>query len=271
MILRPLPLVAAVSCLLAGCGLHRIPSTPQAASVATRPAATPAPAPRPTPAPLAAAQPRAILGGIDTSPLQQARSRYEEARRTLSDWPEAGELRALLDDAQTAAAAQDVANMRRLSAEVMRRAGDALDAQDLLRAELELQKVQTYTGLGDAQLERLRSAEVALAARQGSRAWTLLRELNLELAQATQRYVVAAGDSLWIISGRPEVYGNSYLWPLIWDANLDTLKDPNRLRSGQRLRIRTNPTVDEVVQAVERARSFRSPKVRIGEIREAGS
>ncbi|MFA5938489.1 MAG: LysM peptidoglycan-binding domain-containing protein [Sinimarinibacterium sp.] len=269
MISHPMTIAVVGACLLAGCGLHRIPAT-------TRPPATPAarPAVRPTPPPTpvaAAPQPRAILGSIDISPLQQARSRYDEARRTLADWPEAGELRALLDDAESAAAAQDAANMRRLSAEVTRRSGDALDAQDLLRAELELQKVQTYTGLSDAQLERLRSAEVALAARQGSRAWTLLRALNQELAEATQRYVVAAGDSLWIISGRPEVYGNSYLWPLIWDANLDTLKDPNQLRSGQRLRIRSNPTVGEVVEAVERARSFRSPTIRIGEIREAGS
>lgn len=267
MILRPLVLVAAFSCTLAACGLHRIPvaAQPHSAPV-THPAAQPTPRPVPVAAP---AQPRTILGAFDTSALQQARSRYDEARRTLGgDWPEAGEVRALLDDAESAAEDRDTANMRRLSAEVTRRANDALDARDLLRAELELQKVQTYTGLSDTQLEKLRAAEVALAARQGSRAWTLLRELNQELAKATQRYVVAAGDSLWIISGRPEVYGNSYLWPLIWDANLDTLRDPNQLRTGQRLRIRTNPTVDEVVQAVERARSFRTPQVRIGEIQE---
>lgn len=151
-------------------------------------------------------------------------------------------------------------------------AGDAAAAyaQTLLRAQLELQKVQTYTGLSDAQLDRLRTAEVALATGQGDRALAMLRALNDELAKATQRYVVAAGDSLWIISGRPEVYGNPYLWPLIWDANLDSLADPDRLRAGQRLRIRTNPTIDEVVQAVARARHYRSPTIRIGEVREAG-
>ncbi|MEQ1440466.1 LysM peptidoglycan-binding domain-containing protein [Fontimonas sp. SYSU GA230001] len=143
------------------------------------------------------------------------------------------------------------------------------DTDAALRAELELQKAQTYTGLSDTQLDRLRAAEVALAAGDPGQALVLLHALNAELAQATQRYVVAAGDSLWIISGRPEIYGNPYLWPLIWDANLDTLKDPNLLRTGQRLRIRTNPTIDEVVQAVERARGFRSAKVRIGEVREA--
>ncbi|MEW6166399.1 MAG: LysM peptidoglycan-binding domain-containing protein [Pseudomonadota bacterium] len=201
--------------------------------------------------------------------LAEARERLREAAQAVPGWPDASEVHAMLAAAESAARGGDAAGVRRLSAEVLRRANDALGVQYLLRAEIELQKVQTYTGLSDDQLERIRVAEVALARREGRHAWELLNALSRELAEATKRYVVAAGDSLWIISGRPEVYGNPYLWPLIWDANTDTIKDPNQLRTGQRLKIRVNPTVDEVVQAVERARSFRSPSVRIGEVREA--
>ncbi|TJY62336.1 LysM peptidoglycan-binding domain-containing protein [Sinimarinibacterium sp. CAU 1509] len=115
----------------------------------------------------------------------------------------------------------------------------------------------------------MHTAEVALASRQGRRAYLLLSALTRELATATQRYVVAAGDSLWIISGRPEVYGNPYLWPLIWQANLDSLSDPNQLRAGQRLKIRSNPTVAEVVQALDTAHQYAGTRVRIGEVQDA--
>jgi nucleoid-associated protein YgaU len=145
----------------------------------------------------------------------------------------------------------------------------ARDANDLALAQLELQKAQTYTGLSDDQLARVRLGELAIARNQGRTALDVLQPLNRELAQKTNRYVVAAGDSLWIIAGRENVYDNSWLWPLIWQSNLDTLRDPNKLLSGQKLKIRPNPTIDEVVKAVDYAHSYASRSVHIGEIKEA--
>lgn len=263
--------LSVAAALQSACGLHRIP--PQTQRNAAAPAASaPSPASRPSPQPALQAAPdpstRLGLAPADAALLERARSRFAEASQAWSDWPERGDTRTLLGAADSAARSGDAAGVRSLSAQVLRRAEDALDVAYLLRADLELQKLQTYTGLSDAQLERMRVAEVALASRQGRRAWELLNALNRELAEATKRYVVAAGDSLWIISGRPEIYGNPYLWPLIWDANVDAIKDPNRLRAGQRLKIRSNPTIDEVVRAVDTARSYRSATVRIGEVRE---
>lgn len=264
--------LSVAAALLSACGLHRIP--PPAQRDAAAPAASaPSPASRPSPQPAlqAAPDPSARLGlaPADAALLERARSRFAEASQAWNDWPERGDTETLLGAADSAARGADAAGARLLSSQVLRRAEDALDVAYLLRADLELQKLQTYTGLSDEQLERMRVAEVALASRQGRRAWELLNGLNRELAEATKRYVVAAGDSLWIISGRPEVYGNPYLWPLIWDANIDAIKDPNQLRAGQRLKIRSNPTIDEVVRAVDTARSYRSATVRIGEVREA--
>lgn len=263
--------LSVAAALLSACGLHRI--APPAQRNPAPPPAAPSRASQPLQHPTlhAARDPstRLALAPADAALLERARSRYAEASQAWNDWPEKDDTRTLLGAADSAARSGDAAGVRSLSSQVLRRAEDALDVAYLLRADLELQKLQTYTGLSDAQLERMRAAEVALAGRQGRRAWELLNALNRELAEATKRYVVAAGDSLWIISGRPEVYGNPYLWPLIWDANIDAIKDPNQLRAGQRLKIRSNPTIDEVVRAVDTARSYRSATVRIGEVREA--
>jgi nucleoid-associated protein YgaU len=255
------PLLTALLC--SACSLHRIDPparTPQSPPRALQPAQTP---------PVRTPSPQLHIGQADAALLAQTRARYNEARSRIAAWEEAGELGVQLDAAEQAARGGDAPALRSLCAEILRRSTAALDVNDLLLAQLELQKLQTYTGLSDAQLARMRTAEVALAKRQGRRAYLLLSALTRELANATRRYVVAAGDSLWIISGRPEVYGNPYLWPLIWQANLDSLSDPNQLRAGQRLKIRSNPTVEEVVQALDTAHHYAGTRVRIGEVRDA--
>lgn len=48
-------------------------------------------------------------------------------------------------------------------------------------------------------------------------------------------YTVKPGDTLSGIS--KQVYGNADLYGLIFDANRDQLKDPNKIKPGQVLRI----------------------------------
>ncbi len=255
-----IPLSAALLC--SACSLHRIDAPPPRATPpsVSKPATTPPP-------PRTPAAPR--VGNADAALLAQTRARYSEARNRIQAWDEAHELGVQLGAAEQAARNGDGAAVRSLCAEILRRSNAALDINDRTLAQLELQKLQTYTGMSDAQLARMRTAEVALASGQGRRAYGLLSALTRELATATQRYVVAAGDSLWIISGRPEVYGNPYLWPLVWQANLDSLSDPNQLRAGQRLKIRSNPTVAEVVQAIDTAHRYRGTRVHIGPVQDA--
>jgi len=52
---------------------------------------------------------------------------------------------------------------------------------------------------------------------------------------ATKIYVVVSGDSLSKIAKRE--YGDAKLWPKIFDANQDILKDPNKIYPGQKLKI----------------------------------
>jgi nucleoid-associated protein YgaU len=52
---------------------------------------------------------------------------------------------------------------------------------------------------------------------------------------ATQWHEVKKGETLWKIA--EQYYGDGNLYPKIFEANRDTLKDPNRINIGQKLRI----------------------------------
>ena len=60
-----------------------------------------------------------------------------------------------------------------------------------------------------------------------------LRQTVLLQQQESNRYEVKKGDSLWKIAGRREIYNNSRLWIKIFNANMDRIKDPNRIYPGQ--------------------------------------
>ncbi|MGH8460803.1 MAG: LysM peptidoglycan-binding domain-containing protein [Stenotrophobium sp.] len=147
-------------------------------------------------------------------------------------------------------------------------AAKASEEHDLLLARNALPRLYTYTGLSDAQLQQVHEVELAIAQRQGHRAWQLASELEQQLKNRITHHRVARGESLWTISGREDIYDNPWLWPLIWDANRDTVRDPSRLRAGQTLKIRPNPTIKEVVRAVNYAHEHAGSHIHIGEVRE---
>ena len=51
----------------------------------------------------------------------------------------------------------------------------------------------------------------------------------------TQHHVVVKGDTLSKIA--QQYYGDAALYPQIFEANRDVLKDPNKIHPGQKLRI----------------------------------
>ena len=50
-------------------------------------------------------------------------------------------------------------------------------------------------------------------------------------------YVVKAGDSLWRISSRSEIYGDGAKWKELYKANRTRVKQPNRIYPGQEIQI----------------------------------
>jgi nucleoid-associated protein YgaU len=62
-------------------------------------------------------------------------------------------------------------------------------------------------------------------------------------------YVVKKGDTLPSIASKHEIYNESYMWPLIYKANRDQIKDPKVLYSGQDLKIPREMSIEEIIEA----------------------
>ncbi len=46
-------------------------------------------------------------------------------------------------------------------------------------------------------------------------------------------YLVVSGDNLWSISGQDTIYGDPFMWPLIYKANSGQIKDADLIYPGQ--------------------------------------
>lgn len=68
-------------------------------------------------------------------------------------------------------------------------------------------------------------------------------------------YTVAGNDTLWLIAARLEVYGDPLLWPLLYRANRDQIRDPRQIFAGQVLDIPRNISASDRQDALDRARS----------------
>ena len=67
-------------------------------------------------------------------------------------------------------------------------------------------------------------------------------------------YVVKKGDSLWKISGEPDVQGDNFRWPLLFKANRDQIIDPDNIEPAQDLTWKDNYDLQEVEDAVGKAK-----------------
>lgn len=92
-----------------------------------------------------------------------------------------------------------------------------------------------------AEQARLQAAEDA--SRQSER-------LKIQKERAlVASYTVKRGESLPQIAALPEVYNDSLLWPLIYRANRDQIRDPRNLWPGQKLRIPRNYSREDLQEA----------------------
>ncbi|HDQ25543.1 MAG TPA: hypothetical protein ENN43_02215 [bacterium] len=69
-----------------------------------------------------------------------------------------------------------------------------------------------------------------------------------------KRYNVVRGDSLWKISGKRAIYGNSFMWPLIFKANRSIIQDPDFIYPRQNFEVRMNYTSAERADAINKAK-----------------
>ena len=134
----------------------------------------------------------------------------------------------------------------------------SLSDQDLFVHRFELDSAQ-------ATKDRLMKERIAAAERYFERLQNIQSKLdNLRAtlanvkstAEAEQHYVVRSWakyrDCLWNISKKKQVYDSPFLWPKIWQANRDQIKDPDLLRIGEHLKIPPQGSLTTAEKAAER-------------------
>jgi len=94
---------------------------------------------------------------------------------------------------------------------------------------------------------RLREQELRAAAQQAQAAAARV-EAPKPPPQALS-YTVRRGETLPQIAARTEIYNDSSLWPLIYRANRDQIRDPKQLWPGQVLKIPRHFSRDEALKA----------------------
>ncbi len=79
-------------------------------------------------------------------------------------------------------------------------------------------------------------------------------------AAEPREHVVRSGETLWSIAARRDVYGDPYLWPVIYKFNRDQIQDPARVYPGQRLVLPLE--VDAETRAAARVEAGAAPELR---------
>ncbi|MGD9019491.1 MAG: DUF4398 domain-containing protein [Desulfuromonadales bacterium] len=72
--------------------------------------------------------------------------------------------------------------------------------------------------------------------------------------EPVDQYTVGEGENLWTISAQPQVYAEGLLWPLLYQANRDQIKDPRQIFPGQILDIRRDMSEEELDEVRQKAR-----------------
>ncbi|MBI9111109.1 LysM peptidoglycan-binding domain-containing protein [Maridesulfovibrio ferrireducens] len=67
-------------------------------------------------------------------------------------------------------------------------------------------------------------------------------------------HVVEKGECLWWIAEYQQIYNDPFMWPLIYKANRDQIKNPDLIYAGQNLEVpRVGYSLDEVKDARKEA------------------
>lgn len=125
----------------------------------------------------------------------------------------------------------------------------------LEKAQALLDEVNNYAHLNADQESRKEEGRQAIADQDGQKAYDTLSALLSELKSASMTYNVVRGDNLWDISGKSDVYGNPYEWPLIYKNNSDKIKDADLIFPGQQLDVKSNPLKSDVDSAIQHAKN----------------
>lgn len=95
---------------------------------------------------------------------------------------------------------------------------------------------------------RLREQEQFKAAQEEQAAAAAKREVSIK-ETPTLVYTARRGETLPQIAARTEIYNDASLWPLIYRANRDQIRNPKQLWPGQALKIPRNFSHNDAIEA----------------------
>lgn len=201
-------------------------------------------------------------GSVDAAQEERLRNAasaaLESAHQILKDAKSVGwdvsNVAPLLKRAEDAFAKGQYDTATQLAEQVQQFALTGISRQQLMLAREFADKVRGLSHLSPEHQAKLAEIDRAIAAGDSTQALELGRQLHGALKAAHVEYDVVKGDSLWGISGKPQIYADPYQWPLIYKANRDQIKDADLIYPGQKLDIEKHPAQGDVDAAVEHAR-----------------
>jgi len=131
-----------------------------------------------------------------------------------------------------------------------------LSNQDLYMRRAELDAVQSMIKRAKGQKLALLPENDQRISEEQYRLDALRESLKQIVAQQEETYTVKPWatnrDCLWNIAKRPKIYDNAFLWPKIWQDNRDQIKNPDVIRTGEKLKIPAkSPLTAEEKDAVQ--------------------
>ncbi len=173
--------------------------------------------------------------------LQSARDTFRQGEKVLKDQEDEEKADSFyqLTIQKTSLLKSDVQRHRQLQLEERQRA--AAERARRVREE------QLIREAAEAE-ERLRQQGQNQSGEESKAASRSVRQRDTVSAKPTA-YTVKRGETLPQIAARSEIYNNASLWPLIYRANRDQIRDPKRLWPGQVLTIPRNFSRGEANEA----------------------
>ncbi len=161
---------------------------------------------------------------------------------------------ALVDDAQAAFDKGQYAKATQLANTARRQAEAGLNDYYLQQAQALVDQIKGHA-LDASQQAELAAIEGLIRGQEGHAAYDRAMALLALVKTAAIDYTVLRGDSLWRISGKGEIYGNPYQWPLIYKANIAKIKDADLIYPGQEFEVHKGMSEADVNAAINHAKT----------------
>lgn len=106
------------------------------------------------------------------------------------------------------------------------------------------------------ELNKLREEQLRKKAEEKKLNPIVVKKKVPEQPKLAAKVVVLAGENLQDIAARSEVYDDGFLWPLIYKANRDQIKNPKEIFPGQEFLVPRDKSLEEISAARKEAKEL---------------